>query len=62
MRILSEEGMTITCVTHEMESTRDLSARFAYIYGGLIEDIGPPKQVFKIPISERTSHFLANVQ
>ena len=62
MRLLAEEGMTMICVTHEMGFARDVSDRVAYIHEGLIEEIGPPEQIFKNPTSERTSRFLANVR
>ena len=62
MRLLAEEGMTMICVTHEMGFARDVSDRVAYIHDGLIEEIGPPEQIFKNPVSERTGRFLANVR
>lgn len=62
MRLLAEEGMTMICVTHEMGFARDVSDRIAYVHLGLIEEIGPPEQLFGDPCSEQTRKFLANVR
>lgn len=62
MRILAEEGMTMICVTHEMGFSRDVSDRVAYFHEGIIEEIGPPEQIFGEPQSEKTRKFLANVR
>ena len=62
MRLLAEEGMTMMCVTHEMGFARDVSDRIAYVHLGLIEEIGPPEQIFGDPRSEQTRRFLANVR
>ena len=57
MRLLAEEGMTMICVTHEMGFARDVSDRIAYVHLGLIEEIGPPEQIFGNPQSEQTRRF-----
>ena len=62
MRLLSEEGMTMLVVTHEISFARDVSDRVAYIHEGVIEEIGPPSQVIAEPKSERTRQFLSNVR
>ncbi len=62
MRILAEEGMTMICVTHEMGFARDVSDRVAYFHEGVIEEIGPPSQIFGDPQSEMTRKFLAKVR
>lgn len=62
MRLLSEEGMTMLVVTHEISFARDVSDRVAYIHEGVIEEIGPPSQVITNPESERTKQFLSNVR
>ena len=62
MQLLSEEGMTMLVVTHEIGFARDVSDRVAYIHEGRIEEIGPPSQVIAEPQSERTKQFLANVR
>ncbi len=62
MRLLAEEGMTMICVTHEMGFARDVSDRVAYFHNGLMEEIGPPSQIFGDAVSENTRKFLAKVR
>lgn len=62
MRLLAEEGMTMICVTHEMGFARDVSDRVAYFHQGVMEEIGPPDQIFGDSKSEHTRKFLANVR
>ena len=62
MRLLAEEGMTMICVTHEMSFARDVSDRVAYFHQGVMEEIGPPAQIFGDAQSEHTRKFLANVR
>ncbi len=62
MRLLAEEGMTMICVTHEMGFARDVSDRVAFFHQGVMEEIGPPAQIFKDAQSEHTRKFLANVR
>lgn len=62
MRLLAEEGMTMICVTHEMGFARDVSDRVAFFHEGMINEIGPPSQIFGDAQSEHTRKFLANVR
>lgn len=62
LRLLSDEGMTMLVVTHEIGFARDVSDRVAYFHEGLIEEVGPPEQVIGAPTSEQTRRFLANVR
>lgn len=62
MRLLADEGMTMICVTHEMGFARDVSDRVAYFHEGLMDEIGPPQQIFEDAKSEHTRKFLANVR
>jgi polar amino acid transport system ATP-binding protein len=62
MRLLADEGMTMICVTHEMGFARDVSDRVAYFHEGVIEEIGPPSQIFENQKSEQTKKFLAKVR
>ncbi len=62
MRLLAEEGMTMICVTHEMGFARDVSDRVAFFHEGVVEEIGPPNQIFNEPKSENTRKFLAKVR
>lgn len=62
MRLLAEEGMTMICVTHEMGFARDVSDRVAFFHEGVMEEIGPPAQIFGDAQSTHTRKFLANVR
>jgi len=60
MRLLSDAGMTMLVVTHEIGFARDVSDRVAYVHEGLIEEIGPPSSVIANPKSEHAKRFLTN--
>ncbi|WP_455372877.1 amino acid ABC transporter ATP-binding protein [Limibacillus halophilus] len=62
MRLLAEEGMTMICVTHEMGFARDVSDRVAYFHQGVMEEIGPPSQIFGNAQSEQTRKFLSKIR
>jgi arginine/lysine/histidine/glutamine transport system ATP-binding protein len=59
MRLLAETGMTMLVVTHEMRFAREVSNRVLFFNNGLIEEQGPPEQLFGNPSSERLRAFLA---
>jgi putative ABC transport system ATP-binding protein len=62
MRELAEAGTTMIVVTHEMDFARDVSDRVLFLHDGLIDEEGPPGQVFTAPRSERCRQFLANLK
>ena len=59
MRKLAEEGATMIVVTHEMSFARDVSNHALFLHQGLIEEQGPPQEVFGAPKSERLKQFLS---
>lgn len=61
IRDLTEEGRTMILVTHEMKFARDVSTHVIYLYKGVIEEEGPPKQVFGAPRSERCKQFVSGL-
>jgi polar amino acid transport system ATP-binding protein len=61
MRRLSEEGMTMLVVTHEMGFAREVAHRVVFMDGGVIVEDGPPEQVIGQPRQERTRLFLRRV-
>ncbi|BBK32349.1 amino acid ABC transporter ATP-binding protein (PAAT family) [Stella humosa] len=61
MRGLARDGTTMIVVTHEMAFAREVSDRAIYLHNGLIEEEGPPAQVFGDPRSERCRQFLAKL-
>ena len=62
MEDLSNEGMTMFIVTHEMRVARDISTRVFYMDQGEIYEDGPPEQIFEHPQRERTRDFIFRVR
>ena len=60
MRSLADEGRTMIVVTHEMGFAREVSNKVIFLHQGLVEEEGPPAQVFGAPKSERCRAFLAS--
>lgn len=58
---LAREGRTMVLVTHEMKFAREVASYVVYLHNGLIEEEGPPEQLFGAPKSERLRQFLRNV-
>lgn len=61
IRSLADEGRTMILVTHEMKFARDVSSHVIYLHKGVIEEQGPPKQVFGAPKSERCKQFVSGI-
>jgi len=61
MRQLSDEGMTMIVVTHEMQLARDIADSVLFFDGGLVAESGPPEQIFTDPQTERARDFLRKV-
>ncbi|MBL8789770.1 MAG: ATP-binding cassette domain-containing protein, partial [Rhizobiales bacterium] len=61
IRGLADEGRTMILVTHEMKFARDVSSHVIYLHKGVIEEEGPPKQVFHSPKSERCKQFVSGI-
>jgi len=59
MRQLAEEGRTMILVTHEIGFAKEVSSRVVFLHEGVIEEEGPPKEVFKNPSSERFRQFFS---
>lgn len=61
MRMLSEDGMTMILVTHEIGFAREVSDRVAFFHQGLIHEIGTPQEVIDNPQKPETIQFLKSV-
>ena len=61
MRGLTEDGMTMIVVTHEMAFARDAADTVAFMDAGVIVESGPPGEMLSRPRHERTRAFLARV-
>lgn len=54
---LRDEGRTMIIVTHEMEFAKNVSDKIIFMADGVIEEMGPPSQIFDNPLSEKTRAF-----
>jgi polar amino acid transport system ATP-binding protein len=61
IRDLSQQGMTMVVVSHEMGFAREAAHRVIFMDAGRIVEQGPPAQVFGAPREERTRRFLAQI-
>lgn len=62
MRRLAREGMTMMCVTHEMNFAREVADRVWFMDHGRIVEMGKPDAFFKQPQSERARKFLSDLR
>jgi ABC-type polar amino acid transport system ATPase subunit len=58
MRDLSQQGMTMIIVTHEMAFAREVADHVVFMDGGRIIEQGPPAELFGAAREERTRRFL----
>ncbi len=61
IRQLTETGMTMLIVTHEMGFAREVSDRVFFMDQGYIMEQGTPEEIFGNPKEPRTQDFLAKV-
>ena len=61
IRQLTETGMTMVIVTHEMGFAREVSDRVFFMDQGYIMEQGTPEEIFGNPKEARTKDFMANV-
>ena len=54
-------GMTMVVVTHEMGFAREVANRVVFMDEGVILEEGPPEELFRSPLHERTRAFLSKV-
>ncbi|MGH7003340.1 MAG: ABC transporter ATP-binding protein [Alphaproteobacteria bacterium] len=58
---LAAEGRTMLLVTHEMKFAREVASHVMYLHDGIVEEEGPPEQLFGSPKSERLKQFIRTV-
>ncbi|MCA9765756.1 MAG: amino acid ABC transporter ATP-binding protein [Carnobacterium sp.] len=58
---LTETGMTMVIVTHEMGFAKEVADRVIFMDAGYIVEEGTPEQLFECPQHQRTKNFLAKV-
>jgi len=61
MKKLALEGMTMVVVTHEMGFAREVADRVIFMDKGVVQEEGPPSELFTNPKHERTKSFLSKV-
>ncbi|MEL6265494.1 MAG: ATP-binding cassette domain-containing protein, partial [Pseudomonadota bacterium] len=61
MRELSDAGMTMMSVTHEMAFAREAADRVIFMADGRIVEEGPPGEIFTAPREEATRRFLRHL-
>lgn len=59
---LAAEGRTMLIVTHDMKLAADVSDHVVFLHQGLVEEEGPPGNLFGTPKSERLRRFLSATQ
>ncbi|MGB3742705.1 MAG: amino acid ABC transporter ATP-binding protein [Castellaniella sp.] len=62
MKALAKEGMTMVCVTHEMNFARDVGDIVWFMDAGKIVEMTAPGQFFTRPSSERAQKFLSDIR
>ena len=58
MKQLSDGGMTMLVVTHEMAFAKNVSDRVVFMSDGIILEEGTPKDIFDNPKNQRTKEFV----
>ena len=61
IRTLTNEGITMIIVSHEMAFVREVSTRVAMMDEGRLIECGPPGQIFDAPRRSRTREFVSSI-
>lgn len=61
IRELSETGITMVLVTHEMGFAKDVSDVIHFMDGGILIESAPPAEFFSAPKTERAKKFLSTI-
>jgi polar amino acid transport system ATP-binding protein len=62
MKSLAKDGMTMVCVTHEMNFARDVGDVVWFMDVGKIVETAKPEQFFTQPASDRARKFLSDIK
>lgn len=62
MKNLAREGMTMMCVTHEMNFAREVADEVWFMDAGRVVETGTPEAFFGNPQSERARKFLSDLR
>lgn len=61
MRELTETGLTMIIVTHEMKFAEEVSDRVIFMDQGVVAEEGSPNDIFNHPKKDRTKEFLQRI-
>jgi polar amino acid transport system ATP-binding protein len=61
IRTLTDEGITLIIVSHEMAFVREISTRVAMMDDGKIIEYGSPGEIFDTPNETRTKEFVSKI-
>lgn len=61
LHMLSDEGMTMIVVTHEIPFAKEVASRVAFFHEGIIYEIGSAKELIANPKKPRTKDFLRRI-
>ncbi|WP_288395228.1 amino acid ABC transporter ATP-binding protein [uncultured Vagococcus sp.] len=61
MRELTETGLTMIIVTHEMKFAEEVSDRVIFMDQGIVAEEGSPNDIFNHPKKDRTKEFLQRI-
>jgi len=56
---LAKQGMTMIVVTHEMDFAADVASRIVFMEDGQVVETGDPKDLLRLPKTDRLKSFLA---
>jgi polar amino acid transport system ATP-binding protein len=62
MKSLARDGMTMMCVTHEMNFAREVADRVWFMDHGALVESNTPDEFFRNPGSERAQRFLSDLR
>ena len=62
MKQLARDGMTMMCVTHEMNFAREVADRVWFMDHGALIESNTPEAFFSKPQSERAQRFLNDLR
>jgi ABC-type Fe3+/spermidine/putrescine transport system ATPase subunit len=57
-RLQRELAMTFVYVTHDQEEALSMSDRVAVMKGGVVEQVGPPREIYDRPVSRYVAEFV----
>ena len=58
---LSQEGLTMVIVTHEMNFAKEVADKVIFMDGGIVLEEGTPTEIFDNPKEERTKEFFSKI-